>query len=106
MMLSQQDMDTAAKLFRGIENSAKRASEVQRAYKAIVNGINETAGPEGQDPVCIMEAIARALAQITAGMETPVAASMISYVASRATKLAPEFAIAGRAAKQEPRKDN
>lgn len=106
MMLSQQDMDMAAKLFRGIESSAKRGMEMQRVYKAIVGAMNETAGPEGQDPVCIMEAFARVLAQITAGMETPVAASMITYVSARATKLGPEFAIAGRAAKQETRKDN
>lgn len=64
-----------------------REAEAVRYHQALLKALNETHEHGEQDGIAVMEAMARVLAQLTAGGTPCVADGFVTYVARRATEL-------------------
>lgn len=89
-----------ADLAGNIENDPARLREAVRYYEAMVATMNATHRPDGtQDALCVYEAIALLLAQLTAGIDDAAAVGARTYVYERSDTLRAFFAESGKGAK-------
>jgi hypothetical protein len=89
-----------ADLARNLENDPARFREAVRYYEALVGVMNVTTGDDGtQDALCVYEAIALLLGQLTAGVEPDAARGVRTYVYERAQTLRDHFVESGNGAK-------
>lgn len=75
-----------------------RVLEVARHHKAIVGALNNSHVNGEQDAMCVFEAVAHTLAQLTGGLGEQERRGILNYVSARAETLGDQYRECGKTA--------
>lgn len=88
---------SVAALAKGLDDPV-RAAEVRRHFKALNHALNHSHVNGEQDGLCVFEAMALMLGQLTGALSPKERSDFLAYVMVRADQFAPMFSGAGKAA--------